>query len=107
MIGNIEKYFEPIEVERFQTVLDEWGNPTKDYGPHITIQGRIRQLNTDERISADKETVFTTHRLYCFPADIKATDRMTYKGKTYEVKGEPNDVMNFGRLMQIELEVVE
>ena len=106
MIGNIDKYFEPVVIERYTSTYNDFGEEVKTWTTHLTIQGRLRPLNGTERFSADKETLFATHRLYCFPADIKETDRVKYDNKYYNIKF-VSDVMNFDILYHIDCELVQ
>ena len=107
MIENVARFFQPgIEVERWTEIPDAWGGVVQDWAAHLTIEGLIRPLSGDKKLSADKDTAFGTHRLYCFPADITTADRIVWGGVNYAVKF-ASDVMNFGRFMQVDLEVVD
>ena len=106
MIENIVRFFEPVAIQRWAAATDAWGGTIKNWQAHLTIEGRVRPLAGEERFTGDKKTLFATHRLYCFPADITEKDRVVYGGKNYDIKFVA-DVMNFDRLMQIDLELVE
>lgn len=105
MIPGIDKYFVPIVVERKTQITDAWGNPKYTYAPVMTINGVVRELAGDEPHSAGKDTPVSKHRLYCRKTALAASDRITYQGKTYEIK-DIKDVMNFGELLQVELEYI-
>jgi SPP1 family predicted phage head-tail adaptor len=103
----MRKYYEPnIEIQRRTLTQNAFGEFVEVWGLHLTIDGRIRPLNGNERLSADKTTLFATHRLYCDVADITEVDRVVYQGKIYNIKFVSN-VMNFNRHLQIDLEMVE
>lgn len=104
-IGNFEAHLEAgaIQVQRSTPSTDSWGNPTKTWTTIATIDGRVRQLRSDEVVKAGKESVMTTHRLYTLISDIKSGDRIVYRGQTYQVEGDPNDVMFLGKIFQTEL----
>ena len=108
--ANIVKYFEAgWEIWRWLTIPDGWGGTTQDWALHLTVDGRLRPLDTagtNVRLSADRETVFADYKFYCFPADIKEGDQLRGGGKIYEVKA-VQDVMTFGRLMQVSCKRVE
>lgn len=103
---SIDKYFEDIDIERFGLVENEWGDLVEDYSLYKTIQGRIRQLSGDERLISNKDTSMTTHRLYTKELDILVTDRVKYKDKWYNIVT-VNNVMNFDRIVQIDLRLIE
>lgn len=104
MIGNIERYFEPITIERKTVTAGDWG-PVEAWADHITVPGRLRHLSGKEQHSAGKDTPISTHRLYCNPADILTSDRISYKGKKYDVHA-VNNVMHFDRLLQVDCELI-
>ncbi len=105
MISNISKYFEPIAIERYTTSENAFGEEVKAWTTHLTIQGKLRPLSGTERFSADKTTLYATHRLYCFPANIEVNDRVKFDSKYYNIKFVAN-VMNFDKLLQIDCELV-
>lgn len=103
---QIERYFEPIEVHIRQEAFDDWGSPIgSSYEHHETIQGRLRQLNGQERFVSQTDVNTSTHRLYCRPTMISYTDHIVYKGTEYKITA-INNVMEFDRLMQIDLEII-
>lgn len=123
----IDKYFEPIQVQRFVTTTNAWGEEVKEWQDYAVIMARIRPLTGNQRLTADKHTYFASHRLYCkgtvelddtfiIESDIPLTgemtyaitneDRFLYRGKNYKINFVA-DVMNFARLLQIDLEIVE
>ena len=103
----ISKYYESgIVIQRLTQVSNGMGGYTDTWSTHLTINGRIRPLNGNERLSADKTTLFATHRLYCDVIDIKESDRVLYNSKIYQVKFVSN-VMNFDRHLQVDLELIE
>ncbi len=106
MISGIDKLFEDIVQERSQTIENEYGDLVQGYATLRTIKGRIRQLSADEVVASGKETGISTHRLYTRELDVILKDRFLYKSKNYLVKA-VNDVMNFGELLQVDLEVIE
>lgn len=105
MIQGIDKYFEPFSIERMSISYDDFGSPTEAYTALKTASGRIRMLNASERFVNDKETQIGTHKLYTREADIKASDRVVYRGNKYHVLY-VNNVMNFNELYQVEMELV-
>jgi SPP1 family predicted phage head-tail adaptor len=103
---GIEKFYKPgIVIERKTDIKKAGGAVKQEWAPHITISGQIRPLSGDERLSADKKTLFASHRLYTDPADITEADRVNDNGLIYDIKF-VHDPMNFGRFLQIDLELM-
>jgi len=104
---SIEKFFTTgITVQRRTITRDAAGGTIETWADHLSISGRIRQLSGDDRLSADKDTVFATHRMYCMLADIVETDRVVFSGITYAIKFIENPML-YGRFLQIDLELVK
>jgi SPP1 family predicted phage head-tail adaptor len=93
------------EVWRWSESQDDYGGTTEEWAKLEDVSGLMRPLSGNLKMSADKETVFATHRFYCLPTDIEPGDQIR-NGKKYEVKF-ASDMMNFGRLMQVDCEVIE
>lgn len=105
MIGTVTRFLtQDIVILRRTVGYDDWGNPIETYTPEKTIKGRIRQLSTAERLSADREISATEYRLYTKELDILTTDRISLGGVEYDVTG-INNVMTFDALNQVGLEL--
>jgi SPP1 family predicted phage head-tail adaptor len=51
------------------------------------FKGRLSIISANERLSADKTTVYATHRLYCDASvTLNATEQVTFDGRTFEVR---------------------
>ena len=92
MGGLINRFYTSgHKIQRYAAVgQDSYGGTTYDWEPHLTVEGKLWQLSGDKKLSADKDTIFSTHKFATDIADIKETDR--YKdpsGKIYEIKGHP------------------
>lgn len=104
---NIERLFEPIDIYIKQQAFDDWGSPISgDYAYHETIQGRIRQLGGSEQFTSQANEHTSTHRLYCRPTVISYSDQIHYKNTFYSITA-INNVMEFDKLMQIDLEIIQ
>lgn len=102
----IEDYYKPgIIIERSTEVKKPGGATKPTWTTHLTVDGLIRSLSGDERLAADKMTLYSTHRLYTDQADITEADRVNDNGQIYDIKF-VHDPMGFGRFMQIDLELM-
>ncbi len=97
----IERYFDEITLEKPTTTTDEWGQPTQTWTPQV-ILGRLRQLSGREMVMGSKDQIIVSHRLYCVTDEVAEIDRIVHKGRTYHVV-RVNDVMDFGRLYQVDV----
>lgn len=102
----IDDYFEPdIIIQRNTSTKKVSGKMLDAWATHLTVDGRIRPLTGKERLAADKVTLYATHRLYTFVADIAESDRVSDSGNIYEIKFVHNP-MNFDRFLQVDLELM-
>ena len=69
-----------------------------------TFEGVLRPLSGDKQLSADKETFYSDHVIYCDPREVQEGDHFKVDNKYYKSKF-PYDVMNTGDLMKIETEL--
>jgi SPP1 family predicted phage head-tail adaptor len=109
MIGNIVDYYtDNIIIERIDKVMSNGiGGYVESWKTHLSINGKMRPLSGKEQLSADKQTVFATHKLYCAIADITEMDRVVFNGDIFEIKNIPKDVMNMHNHYEIDLEFVK
>lgn len=88
---------------RGQTVPD-WEHSTQSTIPNCSMQPASTTLSQDGRVLA------VTDRFTCFmpaDADVDAGDRISYKGKTYTIDGDPRDWESAStRLDHLELNLV-
>lgn len=67
-----------------------------------TFKGRLSALPIAERMSADKITVYATHRLYCNSLTIVEVDRVKLGSRYFEIKGIRNP-SNLNSHLEIDL----
>ena len=92
-------------LQRATLSTNSMGETVESYAPVAVFAGSIRP-QTGKEVRADARKVqISTHRLYCDPMEIKPTDRIVCNGHTYGVIF-AHDVMNMGRMMQVDLEVI-
>ncbi len=87
----IERFFTTgHKIQRVTVSQDAYGGTTESWADHLTVAGKLWQLNETERLSADKETAFSTHKFVTALADITETDRyLDPDGNAYDIKGPP------------------
>lgn len=66
---------------------DSQGGVTSAWTDGTAFRGRLSSLSADERMNADKTTVFASHRLYCNLISITEKDRIKLDTRTFEIKG--------------------
>ncbi len=66
---------------------DGVGGQTSVWTDGTAFKGRLSILGANERLAADKVTVYATHRLFC-DASVSLTDngRVTSGGRTFEIR---------------------
>jgi len=106
MIEEVSKFFEDgWEIWRWTEDDDGMGGIVEDWEKQADVEGRMRPLTGDKRLTADKETFFGSHRFYCFPTDIRKGDQLRNGSNNYDVKF-PSDMMAFDRFMQVDCELI-
>jgi len=66
---------------------DGQGGFTEVWASAGTFLGRISPLTAQERLLQDKETMLTTHRIYCDNMDILPDDRIKWGDYYFQVIG--------------------
>lgn len=104
----VARHFRDIQITRRASTANRIGGQGEVYANQFTVRGTIFTLTGDKRFSADKQTLYATHRLLCFPSPvssniIRKTDRVSDGGTEYKIKF-INDVLQYGQLLQIDLE---
>lgn len=78
----------PLIAGPYNSQTYDWPNAVS----HVEPAARVRQLNTTEDV-VNQERVVTRAKAVLFAdADILVTDRVTWRGQTWEVEGLPNQV---------------
>lgn len=86
-MNAIERYFtESIVITRPTYSTNGFGERTATYNTHLTVLGYLRPMSGAERELSARLNYFADWRLYCNPADIKETDRVTARGQIFEIK---------------------
>ena len=69
---------------------DNMGGVTVAWSDGTAFKGRLSSLPIDERMAADKVTVYATHRLYCNNITITEVSRIKLGSRYFEIKGVRN-----------------
>ena len=69
---------------------DGQGGSTIVWADIGSFRGRISPLTAQERLMQNKETMLTTHRIYCDPMDITPEDRIKWGTYYFEIIGVTN-----------------
>lgn len=89
----IERFFRPgFKVLRHTTTKDALGGPVLTWSDHLTnVHGKLWALRGDQRLSADKHTLFADYKFATAFADIREDDRLVDPdGNEYEIKFAPD-----------------
>ena len=107
MIGDVGRFYKAWTVYRMVTADDGMGGFTQTSSSVAAVEGRMRPLTGELKLSADKDTAFGSHRFYCNPTtEITPGRYLSTGGAMYEVKFAA-DMMSMGRLMQSDCQAVE
>jgi len=75
------------KIQRVTVTQDSYGGTVNAWADHLTVAGKLWELSGDQKLSADKETIFSTHEFATDIADIKGTDRyVDSDGNAYTIK---------------------
>lgn len=89
---------------------DSVGGYSESEAAGTAFKGRLSRLPVDETMTADKTTVFATHKLYCAPQSFTEKDRLREGDagsyRYFEVKGiaNPSNLSDFWEVMLLELD---
>ena len=103
----IDRFYKQLVTIKRQTLIDDGGGSKEaTWSKWKTIKGLIVLSSGNERRVNEKKTVISSHTLFCSKIDIKATDRVEYSGKIYEVIL-PEDPLALGHHMEVDLQLIQ
>lgn len=74
--------------ERLAQVANPFGGYGDTWTDSVTFKGCLRPLTGDKQLSADRQTIVATHRLYCPIIDLAVNDRVVDSaGRVYRIVG--------------------
>ena len=75
------------KIQRVTVTTDSYGGTINTWADHLTVDGKRWALSGDKKLSAEKETIFSTHKFATAIADIEETDRyVDLDANEYEIK---------------------
>lgn len=87
---------------------DSQGGVVRTWGDGTAFRGRLSSLPIDERMSADKVTVYASHKLYCNNQTITESQRIRSSDSTryFQIKGvvNPSNIGNHLEILLLELD---
>ena len=87
---------------------DEQGGTTASWVDGTAFRGRLSSLPIDERMSADKTTMFASHKLYCNNQTIVETQRIRNSDSTryFRIKGiiNPSNISAHLEILVLEID---
>ncbi len=73
------------------TLIDDGqGGQTETWADVGSFRGRISPLTAQERLLQNKETMLTTHRIYCDPMTVTPENRIKWGAYYFEIIGITN-----------------
>lgn len=67
---------------------DNVGGATSSWANGTAFKGRLSAVKAEERMNADKTTVYATHKVYCqIQSGLDETCRLTLGSRTFEIVG--------------------
>jgi len=96
-----------IIIERATEAADGSGGTTKTWSTHLTLDGLIQPLSSQELLILERIGNKSTHKLYTDVEDILVTDRVVENGVTYNITGSPINPGNRDHHLETKLELLE
>lgn len=91
------------DIERVTLENDGMGGQRETWAVVFTdVACRIQPVRGLEAVLWNKETVTTTHHLYCLPIDITEADRVSFDSRIFDIEV-VRDIDEQGRLLVLDL----
>lgn len=86
MLEFFQDRLKPIEIQRNEPIKSGYGGSIDNWLTHTIVNGYIRTLGGNERVSEGKTEIFSTHRMVCEDADINHAHRVVDNNQVYDIK---------------------
>ncbi len=103
----IARYYEPGWKRNRRTYADT-AIGGREVASTVTVatDGRMRPLSGQQRLSADKQTLYASHRFYCPVFDVVQGDELESPGGVGYRVVFVKDVMSMDRHLEVDCELV-
>ena len=105
---SIVLLIEAFTPQTLTETADGQGGVSTSWADGTAFRGRLSSLPIDERMSADKTTVFASHKLYCNNQTITEAYRIRNSDSTryFQIKGviNPSNSSNHLEILVLELD---
>ena len=91
-------YNQTLTLQTRVETSDGQGGVTQTWTDYGSFRGRISPLTAQERLAQNKETMLTTHRIYCDPMDVMPDDRIKWGDYYFEIIGITNPSESYHHL---------
>jgi len=80
-------YKDGYSIQAFTSTTNSYGGFKQTWYTTLTVSGYMRELRGDERLTADRKEVDSTHRFYCNPLTITEKNRfIDMNNKIYDIR---------------------
>ena len=79
-----------LTLQVFTETTDSQGGVTTTWADSGNFRARISPITAQERMLQNKNTMTTTHRIYCDVMDVTPKDRITWGSYLFEIIGITN-----------------
>ncbi len=87
-----------LTLQSLTTVDDGVGGTTETWTDIGSFKARISPLTSQERLTQDKTTQFTSHRIYCDNMTVTSVDRIKWGNVIFEITGITNPSESYHHL---------
>ena len=101
-------YNQTLTLQSKTLTADGQGGWTEAWADAGTFRARISPLSSAERLTQDKETMLTTHRIYCDNMTVSPEDRIKWGSYYFEIIGitNPSEVYHHLEIEAREINIV-
>ena len=80
-------YKDGYSIQAFTSTTNSYGGFKSTWYTTLNVSGYLREIRGDERLTADRKEVDSTHRFYCDPATITEKNRFVDSdSKIYDIR---------------------
>ncbi len=98
-------YNQTLTLERRTNAADGQGGTVPTWASAGTFRGRVSTLRADEKQIQNKESMTSTHKIFCAPMNVLPDDRIKWGSFYFEITGINNPSESYHHLEIYVLEV--